>query len=134
MVPLGTGKTASSFLRDPLGLGWAQGMFGHDFDFNLADFSTYITREATVRYGVPGSNQVQEEVNEGLAIDDDAPPATSLAGSVNTFGYSVEDDGEFTVGSAPNVEGFISEDDSVNASVDVSGSPKLNNIRLELTK
>jgi len=133
MVPLGAGKTVTNFDR---GLaGWAQGLFGHDFDYTLGDFSTYITRDTDIWYESPVTLQVEEEVAEGLAIDDDSPPATSLAGQTNTFGYTVQATGQFTVnGPSPAIEGFISEDDSVTASVDVSGTPSLNDIRLELTR
>ena len=131
MVPLGAGKTAANFGGELADMGWAQGLFGHEFDVLSSDESTYTTSNAAVSYDDVLGDQTEVAVEKRVVTDSSQTP-TSGPGLVNV--YSVQSNGRYTAsGPSPAIEGFISEDDSVNASVDTANT-QTNNIRLELTK
>jgi hypothetical protein len=130
MVLLGTGKDRTSFGGEDDDAGWLQAVFGHDF--NATSGSSYVASEAAASY-YPAAGQVFQLIESGTLTT--IAELTSLAGQSNLYTFDVPfADGQFTVnGPSPAIEGFISEDDSVNASVEVSNSP-LNRIRVELTR
>jgi hypothetical protein len=131
MMPLGSGKDASSFGGELADMGWTQGLFGHQFDVLAADESTYTTSDAAVSYDDVSGDQTEVEVKKRI-VTDSSQTTSSGPGIVNA--YSVQSNGRYTAsGPSPTIEGFISEDDSVNASVDTANT-QTNNIRLELSK
>jgi hypothetical protein len=131
MVPLGSGKDASSFGGELADMGWTQGLFGHEFDALSADESTYTTSDATISYDDVSGDQTEVAIKKRV-VTDSSQTVSSGPGTVNA--YSVQSNGQYTAsGPSPAIEGFISEDDSVNASVDTANT-QTNNIRLELTK
>jgi hypothetical protein len=143
MVPLSTegGKNAASF-ADQLeeDLGWTQALFGHEF---VEDWEVYLpalwTRDATTLYQPTELDEgtVTENVTQGSIVTE--MTWSSLAAASNVYGFGVSPfpyDGEFTVfeeGYSPVVEGFISEDNSVNINVDMN-EEYINSIRVELEK
>jgi hypothetical protein len=127
MVPLGTGKSISSVGGEEGDAGWAQGLFGHEF---ISLVSTYLTSDARVEYDPGGPTYTETSVDE-LIVDDSGATAST---AISSDDYSVGTNGDLTVDTpSPSIEGFVSADESVTASVDVINAT-INTIRLELTR
>ena len=129
MVPLDplAGKDASSL---DIAAGWAQGLFGYKFASAL---NRFVTGDGSALYD--GLSQVDVEVTSASEATDWELNLLSTANFM--YDYAVQSQGEFSLTDPTptsfTLEGFVSEDDSVNVGIETSDAPS-NSIRLELTK